>query len=57
MGYWYPIMSIDFHEHAMTGMMVLRQVYALVFISSNARKPFQGMDCPRWGCHQNLEGD
>ena len=23
-GHWYPIMSIYFHEHAMTGMMVLR---------------------------------
>ena len=21
MGHWYPIMSIDFHEHAMIGMM------------------------------------
>jgi len=29
-GHWYLIVSIDFHEHAMTGMMVLRQVYALV---------------------------
>jgi len=23
-GHWYPIISIDFHEHAMAGMMVLR---------------------------------
>ena len=30
-GHQYPIVSIDFHEHAMTGMMVLRQAYALVF--------------------------
>ena len=22
MGHWYPIVSIDFHEHAMIGMMV-----------------------------------
>jgi len=29
MGHWYPIVSIDFHEHAMSGMMVLRQLYAL----------------------------
>jgi len=29
-GHWYTIVSIDFHEHAMTDMMVLRQVYALV---------------------------
>ena len=26
-GNWYPIVSIDFHEHSMTGMMVLRQGY------------------------------
>ena len=25
MGYWYPIVSIDFHEHDMISMMVLRQ--------------------------------
>ena len=48
-GHWYPIMSIDFHEHAMTSMMVLRQGYALVFVSSDARKTCQGMDCPGWG--------
>ena len=24
MGNWYPIVSIDFHEHDMIGMMVLR---------------------------------
>jgi len=23
-GHWNPIVSIDFHEHVMTGMMVLR---------------------------------
>ena len=56
-GHWYPIMSIDFHEHAMTSMMVLRQVYALGFLSSDARKPCQGMDYPRWGCQWNLEGE
>ena len=56
-GHWCPIVSIDFHEHAMTGMMVLRQGYALVFVSSDARKPFQGMDCPGWGCQWNLEGE
>lgn len=22
MGHWYPILSIDFHEHSMTNMMV-----------------------------------
>ena len=22
-GHWYPIMSINYHEHTMTGMMVL----------------------------------
>ena len=38
MAHWYRIVSTNFHEHAMTGMMVLRQVYALVFISSDARK-------------------
>jgi len=41
-GHWYLLVSIDFHEHAMTNMMVLRQVYALVFLFSNSRKPFQG---------------
>ncbi|MCY6488315.1 hypothetical protein, partial [Actinobacillus pleuropneumoniae] len=46
-GHWYPIVSIDFHENAMIGMMVLRHGYALVFVSSNARKPYQVMDCPR----------
>ena len=54
-GHWYPIVSIDFHEHIMTGMMVLRQGYALVFISSDARKPCQGMDYPRCECQWNLE--
>jgi len=44
MGHWYPIMSIYFHEHVMTNMMVLRQGYALVFVSSAVRKHFQGMD-------------
>ena len=57
MGHWYPIVSIDFHEHAMTDMMVLRQVYTLVFISSDVMKPYQGMECPRWECQQNLEGE
>ena len=23
-GHWYPIMYIEFHEHGVTGMMVLR---------------------------------
>jgi len=56
-GNWYPIVSIVFHEHAMTSMMVLRQGYALVFVYSDSRKPFQGMDCPEWGCQWNLEGE
>jgi len=43
-GDWCPIVSIDCQEHAMTGMMVLRQGYALVFVSSDVRKPCQGMD-------------
>ena len=47
MGHWYPIVSIDFHEHAMTGMMVFKQGYALVFGPSDARKPYQGRGCPR----------
>ena len=42
MGHWYPIVSIDFHEHAMTYMMVLRHGYALVFGTSDVRKPFKG---------------
>ena len=48
-GHWYPIVSIDFHEHAMTDMMVFRQGYALVFGTSDARKPCQGMDFPGMG--------
>jgi len=43
-GHWYPIVSIGYREHAMTSMMVLRQVYALVFVSSNVRKHCKGMD-------------
>ena len=31
MGQLYPIMSNDFDDHAMTGMIVLRQSHALVF--------------------------
>jgi len=27
-GHWYPIMSIDFHEHDMTGMMCLGKYMA-----------------------------
>ena len=50
-------MFIDFHEHAMTGMMVLRQVYVLVFGPFNARKPYQGMDHSRKGILGNLEGE
>ena len=46
-GNWYPIISIDFHEHAMTGMMVLRKGYALVLRPSDARKPCQGRGHPR----------
>jgi len=53
-GHQYPIVFIDFHEHAMTGMMVLRQGYALVFLYSVVRKPCQGMDYPGWGCQRNL---
>jgi len=45
-GHWYPIVSIDFHEHAMPSIMVLRQGYALVFGPFDARKHFQGMDRP-----------
>ena len=30
MGHWYLIVSIHCHDHAMTDMMVLRHVYALV---------------------------
>lgn len=53
----YPIVSIDSHDHVMTNMMVLRQGYALVVVSSNARKPFQGMVYVGWGCQWNLEGE
>jgi len=44
-GHWYPIVSIDFHDHVMTSMMIFRQGYALVFVSFDARKLFQEMDC------------
>ena len=40
--HWYQIVSIDFHEHAMAGMMVLRQRYALVFGYLDVRNPCQG---------------
>lgn len=43
MGHWHPIVSVDFHEHVMTGMMVLRQVYSLVVLTSDARNHLQGM--------------
>ena len=56
MGHWYPIVSIDFHERAMTGMMVLRHGYALVFVSFDVRKPCKWMNCPGWGFQWNLEG-
>lgn len=61
MGHWCQIVSNDFHEHAMTDMMVLRKEYALVFGPSDARKPCQGRGHPRdylveKGCLQNLEG-
>ena len=41
-GHRYPIVSIDFHEHCMRSMMVLKQLYALVIWPSDARKPCQG---------------
>lgn len=41
MGHWYPIVSIDFHEHSMMGMMIVRKGYALVFGPFDAKKPFQ----------------
>ena len=43
MGHYYPIMSIDFHKHAMIGVMVLRQVYALV-----VNLPMQGILTKGW---------
>ena len=46
-GHLYPIVSIDFRKHAMTGMMVLGKGYALVFSPFIVRKPSQGMDHPR----------
>jgi len=55
-GHWYPIVSIDFHGHVMTDMMVLRQGYALLFGPSDVRKPYREMDYPGWGCQQNMEG-
>jgi len=57
MGHWYPIISIDFCEHAMIDMMVFKAGICLGFLSSDVRNPFQGMDCPRWGCQWNLEGE
>jgi len=49
MGHWYPIVFIDFREHAMTAMMVLRQGNALVFGPFDSRKPCRGMDYQGWG--------
>ena len=46
MGHWYPIVSIVFHEHVMTGMMVMRQGYFLVSVTFDVRNPCQGMDHP-----------
>lgn len=46
-GHAYPIVSIYFHEHAMTYMMVLRYGYAFLYVSSDARKPCQVMECLR----------
>lgn len=34
MGHWYLIVSIDFHENVVTNMIILRQGYALGFVSS-----------------------
>ena len=57
-GHWYPIVSIDFHEHVMTSMMVLREGYTLVFGPFNARKPYQGMDCTRdWVVKKGIPGN
>ena len=39
----YPIVSIDCHEHVIIGMMVLRQVYALV-----VDLPMQGILAKGW---------
>ena len=47
MGHWYLFVFIDFHEHAMINMMVLREQYALVFGPFDVRKPFQGRGHPR----------
>ena len=47
MGHWYPIVSSDFHEHSMMGMMVLRKGYALGFGPFDAKKPFQERSRPR----------
>ena len=41
MRHWYPTTSTDFHENSMTGMMVLRKGYALVFGPSDVKKPCQ----------------
>jgi len=56
-GHWYPIVSINFHEQAMTNMMVLRKGYTLVFGPSNVRKPCQGMDRLGKAMRRNLKGD
>jgi len=55
--HWYPIMSIDFHEHAMVGMIILRQVYSLIFGPFNVRKHFQGLDRLGKWMSENLEGE
>ena len=54
---WYPIVYIDFLEHVMNDMMVLRKEYALVFGPSDVMKPCQGMDHLGKGMSGNLEGE
>jgi len=46
LGNWYPIVSINFYDHAMTSMMVLRQGYAFIFVSSDVTKLGQVLEFP-----------
>ena len=48
-------MSIDFHEHVVTGMMVLREGYALVFGPSDAKETSPRDGSPEGLCSR--EGD
>jgi len=52
-GHWYPIVSIDIHEHKMTGMMVLRQ-YMPWFLTFRCEEALPRDGSPRIGDVEEL---